>query len=133
MGAEILAGRGDRDAPDTDQHTTLAELRRWVERFVAERRWEPFHTPKNLAMSMAIESAELMEHFQWLTVEESCKLAEDPVAREAVLDELADVFCYVLAMANVLRADLTTALQKKMEKNAQKYPLDGTLLEDAGY
>jgi NTP pyrophosphatase (non-canonical NTP hydrolase) len=73
-------------------------------------------------MSMAIETAELMEHFQWLTPEQSRGLADEPDKLAEVGDELADVLCYVLAMANELRLDLSDALRKKMAKNETKYP-----------
>jgi NTP pyrophosphatase (non-canonical NTP hydrolase) len=107
--------------PDTE--TTLMALRQVVRQFVDERDWHPFHSPKNLAMSLAIEAAELMEHFQWLTVEQSRAVVEDPAKRAAVADELADVLCYVLAMANQLQLDLSTAIGEKMAKNARKYPV----------
>lgn len=106
----------------SDSETTLAELRRIVAEFVDRRDWHQFHTPKNVAMSLSIEAAELMEHFQWLTAEQSRAVAERPERLSAVAEELADVLCYVLAMANELGLDLSTALRHKMEKNEQKYP-----------
>lgn len=105
-----------------DEQTTLAELRDLVRTFVAERDWRQFHTPKNLSMSLAIEAAELMEHFQWLTPDESRSLAEDSNKLAAVGEELADVLCYALAMANELDLDVATAVRDKMVKNARKYP-----------
>jgi NTP pyrophosphatase (non-canonical NTP hydrolase) len=107
--------------PDTE--TTLMALRQIVRQFVDEREWRPFHAPKNLAMSLAIEAAELMEHFQWLTVEQSRAVVEDQEKLAAVADELADVLCYVLAMANQLQLDLSTAVGEKIAKNARKYPV----------
>jgi len=125
MGAQVLNDQ-DRDPASTpfqnDQNTTLAELRQLVRCFVDERGWRGYHAPKNLAMSLAIEVAELMEHFQWLTVEESRSAADDPARRLAIAEELADVMCYLLAMANVLELDLATAVRQKMIKNRQKYP-----------
>ena len=106
----------------TDIQTTLADLRRLVDRFVDERDWHQFHTPKNLAMSLAVEAAELMEHFQWLTAEQSRAVADEKDKLAAVGEELADVLCYVLAMANELGLDLSTSLREKMIKNRQKYP-----------
>lgn len=106
----------------SDADTTVAQLRAIVEAFVAERDWHQFHTPKNLAMSMAIEAAELMEHFQWLTAEQSLALADQPEKLREVGEEMADVLCYVLAMANELGLDLSTTLRNKMIKNALKYP-----------
>lgn len=108
--------------PDTD--TTVADLRRLVAQFVADRNWQVYHDPKNLAMSVAIEAAELMEHFQWLRSDQVAGLLTDAVQRNAVVDELADVACYVLALANVLEVDLSTALRDKIAKNAAKYPVE---------
>ena len=106
----------------TDSRTTIAELREIVEQFVDQRDWHQFHAPKNLAMSLSIEAAELMEHFQWLTAEQSRAVAGQEDKLAAVAEELADVLCYVLAMANELGLDLATALRDKMGKNEQKYP-----------
>jgi NTP pyrophosphatase (non-canonical NTP hydrolase) len=107
-----------------DSQTTIAQLRELVREFVAERDWRQFHTPKNLSMSLAIEAGELMEHFQWLTPKESRSLADDAVRLEAVADELSDVLCYALAMANELDLDVASSLERKMEKNRRKYPAD---------
>jgi NTP pyrophosphatase (non-canonical NTP hydrolase) len=108
----------------TDTTATIAQLRRIVEEFVDRRDWHQFHTPKNLAMSMAIEAAELMEHFQWLTPEQSRDVAHQPEKLGEVAEELADVLCYLLAMANELGLDLAGALERKMVKNARKYPAE---------
>jgi dCTP diphosphatase len=107
-----------------DELTTVAELKRLVEAFVAERNWRQFHTPKNLSMSLAIEAAELMEHFQWLTPDESRAVAADEVKRAAAGEELADVVCYALALASELGLDLSQTLRAKMHKNALKYPVE---------
>jgi len=107
-----------------DERTTVAELKQLVEEFVAERNWHQFHTPKNLAMALAIEAAELMEHFQWLEPEESKAVAHDVERRAAVGEELADVVCYALAMANELGLDVAQAMRDKMVKNRLKYPAD---------
>lgn len=115
------------EAPSTvhsDDRTTVAELRALVAEFVSERAWGVFHTPKNLAMSLAIEAAELMEHFQWLTPEQSRALADDPESRRAAGEELADVLAYSLALANELGLDVAEALRAKMAKNRLKYPVD---------
>lgn len=108
----------------SDNNTTIAQLRQVMRQFVEERDWQQFHSPKNLSMSLAIEAAELMEHFQWLTVEQSRKLREQPEALQEVGEELADVLCYALALANSLELDLTAALHAKMIKNRLKYPAD---------
>jgi NTP pyrophosphatase (non-canonical NTP hydrolase) len=108
----------------SDAQTTVARLRELVEDFVARRDWHQFHTPKNLAMSLAIEAAELMEHFQWLTPEQSRAVTGQPEKLAEVCDELADVLCYALAMANELGIDLSSAIQSKLVKNEQKYPAE---------
>lgn len=107
-----------------DDSETVAQLRAAVQAFVDERDWRQFHTPKNLAMSLAIEAAELMEHFQWLDVPESVARGRDPAHREAIADEIADVCCYLLSLANALELDLTSAVKSKLVKNAAKYPAD---------
>lgn len=108
----------------SDTSTTLLQLRELVRSFVAERDWQQFHSPKNLSMALAIEAAELMEHFQWIDAERSRRVADDPAKREAVADELADVLCYVLALANELQIDLSDAVRVKMQKNRDKYPAE---------
>ncbi len=105
-----------------DGRTTIADLREVVRQFVDARDWSQFHSPKNLSMSLAIEAAELMEHFQWISTDDSRLVSGEPAKREAVSDELADVFCYTLAIANELQIDLSTALENKMKKNEKKYP-----------
>jgi dCTP diphosphatase len=105
-----------------DSSTTVAELREIVRRFVDERDWRQFHSPKNLSMALAIEAAELMEHFQWIDAAESRQVGSDATKLAGVRDEIADVLCYVLALANELGLDLTEALRDKMVKNASKYP-----------
>jgi NTP pyrophosphatase (non-canonical NTP hydrolase) len=108
----------------SDASTTVAELRQIVGDFVAERDWSQFHSPKNVSMALAIEAAELMEHFQWLTTEASRRLVDDPDKLAEVAEELADVIGYSLALANELGIDVSSAVRGKMIKNAQKYPAD---------
>lgn len=108
----------------SDEKTTIAQLRQLVDAFVSERDWQQFHAPKNLSIALAIEAAELMEHFQWLDAAESRAVAHDAKRRALVGEELADVVCYALAMANELGLDLSDAVRDKMQKNAQKYPAD---------
>jgi NTP pyrophosphatase (non-canonical NTP hydrolase) len=107
-----------------DSSTTLADLRDIVRRFVEERDWRQFHSPKNLSMSLAIEAAELMEHFQWIDSAESRRIGEDQNKLAEVRDEIADVLCYLLALANELDIDLSAAIRDKMVKNAAKYPAE---------
>jgi len=108
----------------SDATTTVADLRRAVQAFVDERDWRQFHTPKNLAVSLAIEAAELMEHFQWLDVAQSIERGRDPGRRGEIADEMADVLCYLLSLANALDIDLSEAVQAKLVKNALKYPAE---------
>jgi len=108
----------------SDAQTTVAELRQLIEDFIARRDWQQFHTPKNLAMSLAIEAAELMEPFQWLTPEQSRELSRRPEQVEHVAEELADVLCYALSLANVLKIDLAAAVRKKVSQNEKKYPAE---------
>jgi NTP pyrophosphatase (non-canonical NTP hydrolase) len=107
-----------------DATTTLAVLKDAVRQFAVEREWEPFHSPKNLAMGMAVEAAELMEHFLWEDSAASRDVVHDPVQLGQVADELADVACYVLNMSNTLGIDLSEAILAKIAKNAVKYPAD---------
>ena len=110
------------DQPDSN--TTVAELRKLVADFVAERDWSQFHSPKNVSMALAIEAAELMEHFQWLTTDASRELASEPEKLAEVGDELADVIGYSFALANELGLDISSAVRAKMVKNAEKYPAE---------
>lgn len=107
----------------SDGATTVGDLRAAVAAFVAERDWEQYHTPKNLAMSIAIEAAEIMEHFQWYGLEESAaRLAQDDAERAEVADELADVLIYCLSFANATGIDLSAAVLAKLERNQGRFP-----------
>jgi len=99
---------------------TLASLRRELRRFADARDWGQFHTPKNLAMALSVEAAELLECFQWLTPEQSAK----PAARDrrAIEEEVADVLLYLLRLTDVLDIDPLQAAQRKMKINRRKYP-----------
>lgn len=101
---------------------TLEDIRTKAKAFAEERDWEQFHTPKNLAMALSIEAAELMEHFQWLQGEQSDKLPADTLA--AVADEIADVQVYLVMLADKLGVDILQSVSGKMEKNAAKYPVE---------
>ena len=110
---------------------SLANLRAKINAFVAERDWAQFHTPKNLAMAMIVEAAELVEQFQWDTPAESQQLT--PEKREAVAHELADTFVYLLRIAEVLQIDLIDAANKKIALNAVKYPVEKAKGSNAKY
>jgi NTP pyrophosphatase (non-canonical NTP hydrolase) len=107
-----------------DDATTVQQIRELVDQFVSARNWHRFHNPKNLAMSLAIEAGELMEHFQWLTLEQAGDVQGDARRKHDVGEELADCLAYVLAMANTMDIDLSSTLAKKMIRNAEKYPAD---------
>lgn len=98
----------------------LAALRLELRDFAAARDWERFHCPKNLAMALIVEAAELVEQFQWLTPEASGAL--DAGRRQAVSDEVADVLIYLVRLADRLGIDIPAAVAAKMIRNAEKYP-----------
>jgi len=125
----------------TANATTVAQMQAWVDAFAQDRSWERYHTPKNLAVSIAIEAAELLEHFQWSEGPTRERLADEVIPesgnlgsgnpgsgnlqnRSEVAEELSDVLAYLLRLASVLDIDLAAALQSKMRKNAIKYPAD---------
>ena len=112
------------EQPRHDETSTVGDLRRDVARFVDERDWRQFHDAKNLTASIAIEAAELMEHFQWVRSDEVDAPLRAPGVRDAVRDELADVLSYALSLANALDIDVTTAVREKLAKNARKYPAE---------
>jgi len=102
---------------------TLRSLQQKLAEFAAEREWEQFHTPKNLAMALAGESGELLEIFQWLTPEQSAQVMQDDERAVQVSEEMADVLAYLLRLADVLDINLERALAEKIEKNRRKYPV----------
>lgn len=112
------------DTTINDNDTTVAELRKLVGDFVTERDWKQFHSPKNVSMALAVEAAELMEHFQWLDVAASRRVKDHPERLAEVSEELADVVGYSIALANELGIDLAATVEAKMKKNALKYPAD---------
>jgi NTP pyrophosphatase (non-canonical NTP hydrolase) len=107
-----------------DQTTPVGELREAMRRFIADREWNQFHSPKNLAMAMVAEAAELMEHFLWMGEDESRRQMRDPRKLEPVCDEIADVFGVCLALCNALNLDLSDIFLRKMAKNVVKYPVE---------
>jgi len=107
-----------------DDGPALAELRAAMAQFVAERDWGKFHSPKNLSMGLAVEAAELMEHFLWVDNDDSRRVRDDATKITEIADEMADVACYLLALANTLEVDLSDSIFGKLIKNSQKYPID---------
>jgi NTP pyrophosphatase (non-canonical NTP hydrolase) len=112
----------DNPKAPTEEWPELAEFKQLFRQFVAERDWQQFHSPKNLAMALAGEAGELLELFQWLTQEESRNLPED--ARQAVAHEIADIQIYLAAISDRLGIDIGPAVAEKMKLNAEKYPPD---------
>lgn len=102
----------------------LNDLQRELREFANQREWQPFHTPKNLVMALSGEAGELTELFQWLTPDESSTVMNDADRAERVREEVADVFAYLLQIADVLDIDLPTALRTKMRRNERKYPVE---------
>ena len=100
---------------------SIYKIQKLLDKFISERKWEKYHTPKNLAMSIAIESAELMEHFQWCNkkTEQFSKDEKDKIA-----EEMADVLHFLLRLSSVLNIDLYEASVKKIEKNIKRFPVD---------
>ena len=107
-----------------DSTTTVATLKEAVLRFAAEREWEPYHSPKNLVMGLAVEAAELMEHFLWIDNEASRQVGAEPARLAAVGEEMADVACYLLTLSYTLNLDLSDAIVAKIAKNAARYPVE---------
>jgi len=110
------------ETPAPQTLRTLAELREHLRRFAQARDWDQFHSPKNLAMALIAEAAELVEHFQWLTEAQSAELSADKKAE--VAEELADVLVYLVRIADKLDIDLLAAASAKMAHNEAKYPAE---------
>ena len=111
--------KGNGMATDTD---SLEYLRKRIAEFAAERDWDQFHNPKNLAMAVAVEAGELLEHFQWLTFQQADRLPK--AARDEVALECADVLLFLLRLCDRLDIDLGAAAERKLGLNAGKYPIE---------
>lgn len=96
-------------------------IRRKIRKFNKARNWEQFHSPKNLAMALSVEAAELMEHFQWLTAEESRNLPPEKLRQ--IEEEIGDIMVYLINLADKLGVDPVRAADRKISKNAKKYPV----------
>ena len=108
---------------ESDANTTVSTIRAEVQQFGLERDWGKYHTPKNLSMSIAIEAAEIMEHFQWQSSEQSSKLVREPEIKQLVADELADVLIYCFILADQAEIDISSAVRSKMARNQKRYPV----------
>lgn len=101
---------------------SLAQLRKSIHTFAGKRNWQQFHSPKNLSMALIVEAAELVEHFQWLSQQQSHSL--DDTSKKEVAMEMADVFIYLIRLADQLDIDLLAAAREKMAINNKKYPAE---------
>jgi NTP pyrophosphatase (non-canonical NTP hydrolase) len=108
----------------SDLNTNIKELKDIVKNFITARNWGKFHNPKDLAEAICIEAAELLQVFQWATVEEASSWKNVPSKMSRIKEELADVFIYCLSMANILEIDVSEAISEKLSKNEVKYPVD---------
>lgn len=100
----------------------IKKVKRNLHDFAKERNWEKFHSPKNLAMALSCESAELLEHFQWLTEEQSNTISSETLVE--VGEEIADVLLYAFRLCDILDLDVTRIVEDKFQKNIKKYPVD---------
>ena len=114
----------------TDQ-ITVEELREALRKFAEERDWNQFHSPKNLSMALCVEAAELLELFQWKSETETKALDEGDLARAR--EELADVFLYLISLADRLDVDLGVAAKDKLRVNAEKYPVSKSFASSRKY
>lgn len=110
----------------------IPHLQARLRAFSATRDWEPYQTPKNLAMAMVVEAAELVEIFQWLTPEQSARIADDPAVLQHVGEEVADVLVYLLQIADRCGVDVDAAVERKLGLNARKYPAPAATPPQAG-
>jgi len=106
----------------SDVCTNIGELKNKVGKFVKERKWERYHNPKDLAESICIEAAELLERFQWIPPQETLTWKDNPSKVDAIKEEVADIIIYCLSLANVMNIDLAETVLKKLETNERKYP-----------
>lgn len=107
----------------SDEKTTLIDLRDMVKKFVNDREWSRYHNPKDVAIAVAVEASELLEHFQWVPDKESGKIAKETEKLLKLEEELADIIIYCLSFANVLHIDVAKAVEDKVRLNAIRYPV----------
>ena len=107
-----------------DEKMTISQLKNEIEKFSEEREWKKYHNPKDLAISISIESAELLENFQWLTDQEIIQKLEDSEKLAKIKSELADVLVYTISLSNKLSFDISEIILDKMKKNKRKYPVE---------
>lgn len=102
----------------------LKKLNNEIEKLVSERDWDQFHSVKNLSMALSVESAELLEIFQWMTEAQSNDVKNDPKVMAKIEDEVADIFVYIMRILSKTEIDLEKAVLSKLQKNAEKYPVE---------
>jgi len=108
----------------SDKTTAIEDLKNLLRSFRDARNWKQFHTPKNLSNAISIEASELMEHFLWKTDADIDELLKDPLVQSEIEEELADILCFCLNLANVLNVDIAQAVTDKIKKNDKKYPVE---------
>ena len=111
-----------------DPNTTVEKLKKRVSEFRDARDWLRYDTPRSLAISISVEAAELLEHFQWKTDEQMRKVLMDRARKNEISDELADVLIYCLSFSDILGIDISEAIELKLRKNGEKYPKGGLKL-----
>lgn len=107
-----------------DSETNIQELKDKIKAFCDARDWDQFHNAKELAIALSIESSELLEHFRWKTPKEIEELLNNPIKKEEISDEMADCLYFIIRMAQMNKIDLSEALERKLEKNDKKYPVE---------
>ncbi len=115
---------GESSSGSAEAGSDIKRLQQAILRFAAEREWQQFHDPKNLAMAVAVEAGELMDHFRWVPNDRALAALDDARTREGVEDEAADVMILLLEFASVCGIDIARAVERKMERNAVRYPVD---------
>ncbi|HEY9050723.1 MAG TPA: nucleotide pyrophosphohydrolase [Gammaproteobacteria bacterium] len=102
----------------------IKNIQQQLHQFARERDWDQFHNPKNLAAALSVEASEILELFQWLTPEQSLAIKDKPKEKQHAADEIADTFIYLLRLADKLEIDIEAAIESKMKRNAEKYPVE---------
>ena len=102
----------------------IKNIQQQLHQFARERDWDQFHNPKNLAAALSVEASEILELFQWLTPKQSLAIKDKPKEKQHAADEIADTFIYLLRLADKLEIDIEAAIESKMKRNAEKYPVE---------
>lgn len=108
----------------SDKETNIEDLKKQVKDFCDSRDWDQFHDAKELAIALSIEASEILEHFRWKTKDEIKEMLNNPTKREDIGDEMADVFYFLLRIAQMNNIDLAEAFERKLQKNEKKYPIE---------